>query len=326
MIISRSPLRITLGGGGTDLPSYYKKNGGFIISAAINKYVYVTITRPFKEGIYLKYSKIEKVKKISQIYHPIIREVLKLQKLKTPQIEITTLTDIPSGTGLGSSGSFTTGLVKALYAHKKKLIQPQELAELACHIEIDRLKEPIGKQDQYISSYGGVNCFYFKKNGEVLVEPLKISHKSLVDLEDNLLIFFTGYSRNASDILKEQDKKTKKEEEKMLENLNFTKELGLKSKKYLESGNLNKFGELMNLHWEYKQSRSKRMTNKKISQSYNEALKNGAIGGKLVGAGGGGFLMFYTNNKEKLRKKMIQNGLEEVRFGFDFQGARIVLS
>ena len=326
MIISRSPLRITLGGGGTDLPSYYKKNGGFIISAAINKYVYVTITRPFKEGIYLKYSKIEKVKKISQIYHPIIREVLKLQKLKTPQIEITTLTDIPSGTGLGSSGSFTTGLVKALYAHKKKLIQPQELAELACHIEIDRLKEPIGKQDQYISSYGGVNCFYFKKNGKVLVEPLKISHKSLVDLEDNLLIFFTGYSRNASDILKEQDKKTKKEEEKMLENLNFIKELGLKSKKYLESGDLNKFGELMNLHWEYKQSRSKRMTNKKISQCYNEALKNGAIGGKLVGAGGGGFLMFYTNNKEKLRKKMIQNGLEEVRFGFDFQGARIVLS
>lgn len=326
MIISRSPLRITLGGGGTDLPSYYKKNGGFIISAAINKYVYVTITRPFKEGIYLKYSKIEKVKKISQIYHPIIREVLKLQKLKTPQIEITTLTDIPSGTGLGSSGSFTTGLVKALYAHKKKLIQPQDLAELACHIEIDKLKEPIGKQDQYISSYGGVNCFYFKKNGKVLVEPLKISHKSLLDLEDNLLIFFTGYSRNASDILKEQDKKTKKEEEKMLENLNFIKELGLKSKKYLESGNLNKFGELMNLHWEYKQSRSKRMTNKKISQSYNEALKNGAIGGKLVGAGGGGFLMFYTNNKEKLRKKMIQNGLEEVRFGFDFQGARIVLS
>ena len=326
MIISRSPLRITLGGGGTDLPSYYKKNGGFIISAAINKYVYVTITRPFKEGIYLKYSKIEKVKKISQIYHPIIREALKLQKLKTPQIEITTLTDIPSGTGLGSSGSFTTGLVKALYAHKKKLIQPQDLAELACHIEIDKLKEPIGKQDQYISSYGGVNCFYFKKNGKVLVEPLKISHKSLLDLEDNLLIFFTGYSRNASDILKEQDKKTKKEEEKMLENLNFIKELGLKSKKYLESGNLNKFGELMNLHWEYKQSRSKRMTNKKISQSYNEALKNGAIGGKLVGAGGGGFLMFYTNNKEKLRKKMIQNGLEEVRFGFDFQGARIVLS
>ncbi len=326
MIISRSPLRITLGGGGTDLKSYYKKNGGFVISAAINKYVYVTITRPFKEGVYLKYSKIEKVRKVTQINHPIIREALKLQKPKTPQIEITTLTDIPSGTGLGSSGSFTTGLLKALYSHKKKLIQPNELAELACDIEINKLKEPIGKQDQYISAFGGLNCFYFKKNGNVIVEPLKISHKSIEDLEDNLLIFFTGFSRNASDILREQDKKSKKFEEKILRNLNFVKELGLKSKKYLENGNINKFAELMNVHWDYKQSRSKNMTNKVISKCYDDALKNGAVGGKLVGAGGGGFLMFYANNKEKLRRKMLQNKLEEVRFGFDFQGTRIVLS
>ena len=326
MILSRSPLRITLGGGGTDLKSYYKKNDGFLISAAINKYVYVTITRPFKEGIYLKYSEIEKVKKVSQINHPIIREALKLQKLKTPQIEITTLTDIPSGTGLGSSGSFTTGLLKALYSHKKKLIQPNELAELASDIEINKLKEPIGKQDQYISAFGGLNCFYFKKNGNVLVEPLKISHKSLEDLEDNLLIFFTGFSRKASDILQEQDRKSKKYEEKMLSNLNFVKDLGLKSKKYLENGNINKFAELMNVHWEYKKSRSKNMTNKTISKCYDDALKNGAVGGKLVGAGGGGFLMFYASNKEKLRRKMLQNKLEEVRFGFDFQGTSIVLS
>jgi len=326
MVLSRSPLRITLGGGGTDLKSYYKKNDGFLISAAINKYVYVTITRPFKEGIYLKYSEIEKVKKVSQINHPIIREALKLQKLKTPQIEITTLTDIPSGTGLGSSGSFTTGLLKALYSHKKKLIQPNELAELASDIEINKLKEPIGKQDQYISAFGGLNCFYFKKNGNVLVEPLKISHKSLEDLEDNLLIFFTGFSRKASDILQEQDRKSKKYEEKMLSNLNFVKDLGLKSKKYLENGNINKFAELMNVHWEYKKSRSKNMTNKTISKCYDDALKNGAVGGKLVGAGGGGFLMFYASNKEKLRRKMLQNKLEEVRFGFDFQGTSIVLS
>jgi len=326
MVLSRSPLRITLGGGGTDLKSYYKKNDGFLISAAINKYVYVTITRPFKEGIYLKYSEIEKVKKVSQINHPIIREALKLQKLKTPQIEITTLTDIPSGTGLGSSGSFTTGLLKALYSHKKKLIQPNELAELASDIEINKLKEPVGKQDQYISAFGGLNCFYFKKNGNVLVEPLKISHKSLEDLEDNLLIFFTGFSRKASDILQEQDRKSKKYEEKMLSNLNFVKDLGLKSKKYLENGNINKFAELMNVHWEYKKSRSKNMTNKTISKCYDDALKNGAVGGKLVGAGGGGFLMFYASNKEKLRRKMLQNKLEEVRFGFDFQGTSIVLS
>ena len=257
MIISRSPLRITLGGGGTDLPSYYKKKEGFLISAAINKYVYVTVIRPFEKGIYLKYSKIEKVRKISRIRHPIVREVLKLQKLKIPQIEITTLTDIPAGTGLGSSGSFTTALIKSLYTHNKKLIHPQDLAKLACHIEIDRLKEPIGKQDQYISSYGGVTCFTFKKNDKVIAEPLKISSHKLTELEDNLLLFFTGYSRKAGDILKEQDTKTKKNEDKMIDNLNFVKQLGFKSKKLLETGKLSQFAGLMNEHWEFKQSRSK---------------------------------------------------------------------
>ena len=303
MIISRSPLRITLGGGGTDLSSYYKKKEGFLIAAAINKYVYVTVMKPFKEGIYLKYSKIEKVKKILHVNHPIIRETLKLQKMKKPQIEITTLTDIPAGTGLGSSGSFTTALIKSLYSHNKKLIHPQELAELACHIEINRLKEPIGKQDQYIASYGGVTCFTFKKDGKVIAKPLKISQNKLIELEDNLLLFFTGYSRNSSDILKEQDQKTKKNEDKMIKNLNFVKELGLKSKKYLESGKLKQFANLMNEHWEHKQSRSNKMSNKNISKWYYDGLKNGAIGGKLVGAGGGGFLMFYASDKEKLRRK-----------------------
>jgi len=326
MIISRSPLRITLGGGGTDLPSYYKKKSGFLISAAINKYVYVTVTRPFITGIFLKYSKIENVKKISKIHHPIIREALKLQKFKTPQIEITTLADIPAGTGLGSSGSFTTALIKSLYTHNKKLIHPQDLAQLACHIEIDRLKEPIGKQDQYISSYGGVTCFTFKKNDKVIAEPLKISSHKLTELEDNLLLFFTGYSRNAGKILMEQDAKTKKNEGKMIDNLNFVKQLGFRSKILLETGKLSQFADLMNEHWEFKQSRSKKMSNKNISKWYYEGLKNGAIGGKLVGAGGGGFLMFYANDKEKLRKKMFQNGLEEVRFNFDFQGTQTILS
>ena len=326
MIISRSPLIITLGGGGTDLPSYYKKKSGFLISAAINKYVYVTVTRPFITGIFLKYSKIENVKKISKIHHPIIREALKLQKFKTPQIEITTLADIPAGTGLGSSGSFTTALIKSLYAHNKKLIHPQDLAQLACHIEIDRLKEPIGKQDQYISSYGGVTCFTFKKNDKVIAEPLKISSHKLTELEDNLLLFFTGYSRNAGKILMEQDVKTKKNEGKMIDNLNFVKQLGFRSKILLETGKLSQFADLMNEHWEFKQSRSKKMSNKNISKWYYEGLKNGAIGGKLVGAGGGGFLMFYANDKEKLRKKMFQNGLEEVRFNFDFQGTQTILS
>ena len=326
MIISRSPLRITLGGGGTDLPSYYKKKEGFLISAAINKYVYVTIIKPFAEGIYIKYSKIEKVKKISHIHHPIIRELLRLEKLKIPQIEITALADISSGTGLGSSGSFTTALIKSLYAHNKKLIHPQDLAKLACHIEIDRLKEPIGKQDQYISSYGGVICFTFKKNDKVIAEPLKISPHKLNELEDNLLLFFTGYSRKAGHILKEQDTKTKKNEGKIIDNLNFVKRLGFKSRKLLETGKLSQFADLMNEHWEFKQSRSKKMSNKNISKWYYDGLKNGATGGKLVGAGGGGFLMFYANDKEKLRKKMFQNGLEEMRFNFDFQGTQTILS
>ena len=176
MIIPRSPLRVTLRGGGTDLPSYYKKKEGFLISAAIDKYVYVTITRPFKEGIYLKYSKIEKVKKVSEVFHPIIREALKEQNFKIPKIEITTLTDIPSGTGLGSSGSFTTALIKGLYSYQNKKIEAESLAQKACDIELNKLKEPIGKQDQYISAFGGINCFYFKKDGKVIIEPLKISN------------------------------------------------------------------------------------------------------------------------------------------------------
>ena len=325
MLIARSPLRVTLGGGGTDLPSYYKKKEGFLISAAIDKYVYVTITRPFKEGIYLKYSKIEKVKKVSEVLHPIIREVLKEQNFKIPQIEITTLTDIPSGTGLGSSGSFTTALIKGLYSYQNKKIGAENLAQKACDIELNKLKEPIGKQDQYISAFGGINCFYFKKDGKVIIEPLKISNKTFLDLKNNLLIFFTGYSRNASDILHEQNKKTLKQNDEMIQNLDFVKTLGFKSKKYLEQGNLNKFAELMNIHWEYKKTRSNKMTNKKITQCYKDALKNGALGGKIVGAGGGGFLMFYSNDNEKLRQKMHQHGLEEVQFDFDFRGTHIVL-
>src|SRR5712671_6941011 len=179
MIITRSPLRITIGGGGTDLPSYYREHGGFLIAAAIDKYVYVTVMRPFTEGIYLKYSKLEHVHQADDVQHPIIREAIRLLGFKTPQIEITTLADIPAGTGLGSSGSFSTALLKALYAHRRRLVHPHELAELACEIEIDCLREPIGKQDQYIAAYGGLTCFTFQKDGRVEAEPLKISMDTL---------------------------------------------------------------------------------------------------------------------------------------------------
>lgn len=326
MIIARSPLRITLGGGGTDLPSYYRDHEGFLISAAINKYVYVTVMRPFAEGVYLKYSELEHVDSVDEVRHRIIREALLMQNLRTPQIEITTLADIPAGTGLGSSGSFTTALLKALYAHRRQLIHPQELAELACHIEIDRLGEPIGKQDQYIAAYGGATCFTFHKDDSVTAVPLKISMDTLFDLEDNILLFFTGYSRSASEILKDQNTRTKSSDNEMLKNLHFVKELGYRAKNALEAGDAVRLGELMHEHWEHKKRRSGGMSNPKIDEWYELGMKNGAVGGKLVGAGGGGFLMFYAADRNRLRHAMSKAGLEEVRFAFDFEGTKVVLS
>jgi len=325
MIIARSPLRISLGGGGTDLKSYYQDYGGFLIAGAIDKYVYVTVTRPFTEGIFLKYSEIEKVKSVKEIKHPIIREVLEMQKLKTPQIEITTLADIPAGTGLGSSGSFTTALLKAVYAHRHKLLLPSDLAELACHIEIDKLGEPIGKQDQYIAAYGGVTCFTFGKDGSVKAEPLHIPVESLFELEDRLMLFFTGFSRSASSILKDQNEKSKEHDKAMMDNLHFVKDLGLRSKAVLEKGDVFAFGKLMDEHWQNKRKRSGGMSNSKIDEWYNIALNNGAVGGKLVGAGGGGFLMFLAEDRTKLRAAMKEQGLEEVRFRFDFEGTKTIL-
>ena len=326
MIIARSPLRVTLGGGGTDLPSYYREHEGFLIAAAIDKYVYVTVMRPFTPGIYLKYSQLEHVEVATAVHHPIIREAIQMMGFKTPQIEITTLADIPAGTGLGSSGSFTTALLKALYAHRKRLVHPGEVAELACHIEIDRLGEPIGKQDQYIAAYGGLTCFNFNKDDTVEAKPLAVSMDTLFDLEDNLLLFFTGFSRSAGSILNDQDTRTKQSDGDMLKNLHFVKELGYRSKDALESGNATLFGELMHQHWEHKKRRSVGMSNPHIDEWYELGMKNGAVGGKLVGAGGGGFLMFYAADRNKLRHTMAKAGLEEVRFRFDFEGTKVVLS
>jgi len=328
MIIARSPLRISLGGGGTDLPSYYEENEGFLIAAAIDKYVYVTINKPFKDGIFLKYSTIENVLNVDDIHHPIIRESLKMfPKYDTnPKIEITTLADIPAGTGLGSSGSFTTSLLKGLNYFEKKNIDPIVLAEMACDVEINKLKEPIGKQDQYIAAVGGITCFTFCKDGNVLIEPLKISSDTLYDLEDNLLLFFTGFSRSAGSILKDQKEKSQTCDEDMLANLHYVKEMGYRSKKLLEEGRTTEFGALMHEHWEHKKKRSAGMSNPQIDEWYELGLKNGAIGGKLVGAGGGGFLLFYAEDRNKLKHAMKHAGLEEVRFKFDYEGTKVILS
>ena len=320
MILVRSPLRISLGGGGTDLPSYYKEHEGFLIAAAINKYVFVSVMNPFSEGYILKYSEYENVKNIKDIKHPIIRESLKLGFKEN--LEITTLADLPSGTGLGSSGTFTTALLKALYANSGKNLNQDDLAELACEIEINKLKEPIGKQDQYIASYGGISSFRFNKDDSVDVESLNISDDTLYDLEDNLMLFFTGFSRSASKILQDQKTKSDKNNEEMLNNLHNVKKLGYESKNALESGDTKIFGEIMHEHWENKKKRSGGMSNPKINEWYEIAMQNGAIGGKLVGAGGGGFLMFMAKDRNKLRKSLMNAGMEEVRFSFDFEGTK----
>jgi D-glycero-alpha-D-manno-heptose-7-phosphate kinase len=282
--------------------------------------------RPFTEGIFLKYSEIEHVRDVLDVKHPIIREVLAEIQPRTPQIEITTLADIPSGTGLGSSGSFTTALIKSLYSHYRKALDPRDIAALACEIEINRLQEPIGKQDQYISALGGITEFNFNKDGTVNSSALNLDTKTIHDLEDNLLLFFTGISRSAGSILKHQVEKTKTLDQEMINNLHFTKELGKRSKDALVTGDTQKFGEIMHEHWEHKKSRSIGMTSDFIDEAYNKALYSGACGGKLVGAGGGGFLMFYATDSEKLRYEMNKIGLEEVRFKFDFEGTKVVLS
>jgi D-glycero-alpha-D-manno-heptose-7-phosphate kinase len=326
VIIARSPLRVSLGGGGTDVPSYFRKSGGYLIAASIDKYVYATIMRPFSEGIYLKYSEIEHVNQVNEIKHPIVREVLDYLKLKTPQIEITTLADIPSGTGLGSSGSFATALIKGLFSHYRRNISQRELAELACHIEIERLNEPIGKQDQYIAAFGGITEFTFKEDGEVLVSPLPISVKTTNDLEDNLTLFFTGISRSASNILQDQVNKSQYFNSEMIKNLDHIKNIGLKSRELLIQGKTRDYGALLHEHWIYKRERSPGITNEFVNRAYEKAMRSGAIGGKLVGAGGGGFLMFYAEDKEKLKECMSDIGFPELRFRFDFDGTKVILS
>jgi D-glycero-alpha-D-manno-heptose-7-phosphate kinase len=324
MIITRSPLRISLGGGGTDLPSYYREHTGFVIAAAIDRYVYITINEAFYPRILVKYSKMEDVEHVDQIQHPIVREALKLTGVVGPFLEIISISDVPAGTGLGSSGSFTTALLRALHAWQRNFVPPQDLAEQACHIEIDLLQEPIGKQDQYIAAYGGITCFRFLPDDRVLAEPLRMAPETLANLEDNLLLFFTGTSRAAAGILHDQDSRTRENSREMLQNLHFTKELGMESREALLAGDLRQFANLMHLHWEHKKKRSPGMSNGPIDEMYQLARCHGALGGKLIGAGGGGFLMFYTEDKTRLRRAMREAGLREMRVRFDFQGTNVV--
>jgi D-glycero-alpha-D-manno-heptose-7-phosphate kinase len=317
MIIARSPLRITLGGGGTDLPSYYMEHGGFVLAAAIDKYVYVTVNESFRKKITLKYSHIEDVDTVDEVKHPIIREALRLLKIPG-SVDIDTIADIPYGTGMGSSGSFTTALLMALHQFKRETVTKRELAEEAFHIEHDILGQHCGKQDQYIAAIGGVTGFSFERE-RISYTELPLSPETLANLEDGLLLFFTGYSRSASAILAEQDAGTKE----MADSLNVVKQGGNEVYSALLGDDLARFAWCMNEHWSRKRTRTQGMTNDTIDELYLRGMTQGALGGKLVGAGGGGFLMFYTEDKPRLRKAM--RPLREVRFKFDFGGTSVLV-
>lgn len=325
MIISRTPLRISLGGGGTDLPSHYRSAGGFLVAAAITRHVYIAVNRNFDAGILLKYSQIEHATKVEDVHHPLLREALKVTGVDG-WVEISSMADIPANTGLGSSGSFTVGLLKALYAHQRRLITNEELAQQACHIEIDRLGEPVGKQDQYIAALGGVTAFRFHPDDSVEVTPVPMADDTRWRLEENLLLFYTGLRRSASEVLADQDAKSKAADPGTTRNLAQVTDIGEESFDALVSGDLARFAKLMTLQWELKRSRSPGATTAEIDAWINAGLDAGALGGKLVGAGGGGFLLFYSEHKPELRAAMARLGLPEVRFRFDYEGSKLVIA
>jgi D-glycero-alpha-D-manno-heptose-7-phosphate kinase len=324
MLITRTPLRISIGGGGTDLPSYYTRFGGFVVSAAISQYIFVSLNRMFREGYLLKYSALEQVNSIDEIRHPIYREVLR-QHNGEAFLEIDSMADVPAGTGLGSSGAFTVGLLKALFADKHKFVSAAELAEEACRIEIDVLGRAVGKQDQYIAAYGGLTCFDFHRDGTIGIQPLAVSKETLIDLEQNLLMFFTGYSRNAMEVLSDQKQRSLEGDQEILENLHHTKALGFAAKEALEHGDTARFAAIMREHWENKRGRSKGMSNDCIDHWHQVGMANGALGGKLVGAGGGGYLLFYAEQPMRLRRAMAEEGLSELRFRFDHDGSSVLV-
>ncbi len=324
MIIARCPLRISLGGGGTDLESYYSEREGFLVAGAINKYIYVAIHRTFEDGIIAKYSEFEKTKDHKNLKHPIIQSVLELYAGDLKNLEITSFADIPGGTGLGSSSAFTNALIKAIHSVRFDDIDNEKLAEKSCHIEIEKLKEPIGKQDQYISALGGVREFTFKKDGSVVNNLVYNSIDDFHEFSSNLVMVYTGSTRSASKILSDQKTKTESLDSNMLDNLDKTKELGRISLELIQKKDFNEYGKIMHEHWMNKKKRSPGMTSKKIDDIYDFGRACGANGGKVIGAGGGGFILFQIEDKNNLIKKLRENNLRVVDFSFVSQGAEII--
>jgi D-glycero-alpha-D-manno-heptose-7-phosphate kinase len=328
MILARAPMRITLGGGGTDLPCYYSQYGGFILSAAIDKYLYIYVNRPAADDLVrVKYSRYEEVTDSDQVQHDLVRPALKMLGIKN-NVEIVSMADVPAGTGLGSSSTYLVALLTSLYDLKRERVPTQALAELAFKVEREIAGHPVGKQDHYLAAFGGITCLEIEKDGKVQVSPLDISMTTAEDLHTRLLLFFTGISRSANHILQEQRQDTEKADPTVLDSLHHTKEMGYRVKEYLEKGDLEKFGHLLHEHWENKKRRSAAITNPEIDVWYETARKAGALGGKLIGAGGGGFLMLYCpiRQKKPVRKALAAAGLREMSYNFDFQGAKVMVN
>ena len=313
-----------LGGGGTDLPWYYTKYGGFFLSGAINKYMHVVVNRRFEPGIRISYSQTEDVEDRDEIKHPSAREALKILDIRD-HIEVVSLADAPASTGLGSSGSFTVGLLNALYAYKKITKTPEQIAEEACDIAMNRLKEPSGKQDEYVASLGGIRAYDIGTKGDVRVYDLNLSEEIIAELEGSIMMFYTGIKRSAIDVLRKQEQQVAMEDGKAIDKMHAIKRIGLESRRALETGDLNRFGELLDEHWTLKRGVTNTMTNDRIDRWYSMAKDCGAIGGKIMGAGGGGFLMIYCDEgQRRVRAALYGEGLVEYRFRFDFEGSKVV--
>ena len=324
MMLSRAPVRFSLGGGGTDLPSYCNEHGGFLVAAAIDKYIYVSANKRFYQSILLKYSKTEQVDRIDDIQHPLFREAMRLTGV-SDGIELVSIADLPANSGLGSSSSFTVALLNALHAYRREFVATEQLAREACQIEIDILKEPIGKQDQYISAYGGITAFTFEPGGGVTVERVPMKTEVIEDLEMNLLVFYSGIERKASDVLSEQRKTIASNKDDAVQRMHRIKALGYETKRILMSGSIDQYGDLLHEHWMNKRKLASNMTDGTIDEHYEAARAAGAVGGKLMGAGGGGFFMFYVRpeSRRKVYEALVARGLRPLRFRFDFDGARI---
>jgi D-glycero-alpha-D-manno-heptose-7-phosphate kinase len=321
MIITRTPFRISFVGGGTDLEAFYSRHPGCVLSTAINRYMYISIHPYFDSNqTWLKYSKTECASSYNEIEHRCFRQIL--YDFKVNGVEITTTADVPAGTGLGSSSSFTVGLLLTLYSHLGTFASKERLAKEACEIEICELKEPIGKQDQYAASYGGLNFIQFHPDGTVSVDPVIMKSETLRRLQENLLMFYTGDVRSASAILKEQRENTKKSDK--FENLKKMTELAHSLLDSLQNNNLSLFGEILHEGWLLKKTLANEISNGEIDHYYNTALRNGAKGGKLLGAGGGGFLLFYCEKEDQEKLRLALSNLKELKFRFDFEGAKVI--